>query len=128
MATSFSTETYLGQDATEIARQFRTLRKDDLMTLGQHFSLDVKTTMRKAQLQELVLKQLIEEDVIEGGSVDLPNTGPNALEMRKLELEQFKQRSDQELHCKRLEMEREERVRKEKLEDEEKVRQENDRL
>ena len=88
MATAFNPETYLKQDAAEIAQQFLTLKKKDLMALGQHFKLEVKIAMRRAQLQEVVLEQLVDEEIIEDGSVDIPKADSTTLEIRKLELQQ----------------------------------------
>ena len=112
MATAFNPETYLKQDAAEIAQQFLTLKKKDLMALGQHFKLEVKIAMRRAQLQEVVLEQLVEEDIIEDDSVeitsvDITKADSTALEIRKLELQQ-------ELELKRLGLEQEKLVAEER--------------
>ena len=116
MAEALDPKVYLGQKVSEIAEQFLTLRKKDLMVLGQHLELEVKPAMKKAQIQEVVLGHMMEEEIIEEGSVDLPKgDSGTALEIRKLEMQH-------ELELRKLDAEV--KARQEKLEAEEKARQE----
>ena len=116
MAEALDPKVYLEQEVSEIAEQFLTLKKKDLMVLGQHLELEVKPAMKKAQIQEVVLGHMMEEEIIEEGSVDLPKgDSGTALEIRKLEMQH-------ELELRKLNAE--EKARQEKLDAEEKARHE----
>ena len=71
MANGFNPKSYLEQEADEIASQFLTLRKQDLVDLGLHLELSVKTTMRKTMLQEIVLDYLESEEIVPEGSIEI---------------------------------------------------------
>ena len=107
MADGFNPKSYLDQEADEIASQFLTLRKQDLMDLGLHLELSVKATMRKTMLQEIVLDYLESEEIVPEGSVEISIKGSradSALEIRRLELEFEAKKLEQE--TKRLEQEK----------------------
>ena len=98
---SFDPETYLSQTPDQVADQFLTLKKNELLILGDHFELELEAAMRKAEIQRDVLQCLISEDIIEEFAVELPSVQPAyALEMRKLE-------PQHELELKKLEIEQE---------------------
>ena len=109
MADGFNPKSYLDQEADEIASQFLTLRKQDLMDLGLHLELSVKATMRKTMLQEIVLDYLESEEIVPEGSVEISMKGSradSALEIRRLELEFEAKKLEQEQEAKRLEQEK----------------------
>ena len=80
------------------------------MDLGLHFQLNVKATMRKKKLQEIVLEYLESEEIVPEGSVKIPmkdSQADSALEIRRLELEVEAKKIAAELEEKKLAAEQE---------------------
>ena len=74
---------------------FDSLSKDELITLGKHLDLEVKTSMRKDQIQEIILKHLVGLKLFDISVLESRLT-PD-VELRKLELQ---------LELKKLEMQK----------------------
>ena len=53
--------------------EFTQLRKDDLILLGKHLKLDVRSPMRKREVQKLVMEYLVVEKVFEQSALDAYN-------------------------------------------------------
>ena len=109
---AFNPKEFLELEKNLIVQQFLTLKKDDLIGLGQELGVEVQAKMRKSELRDLVLSGLIQEELIDEGSVEIPKpaTSLSALEIRKMELQHA-------FEMKKLEFDREERekARQEKL-------------
>ena len=76
---------------------FESLTKDDLFSLGKHLELEVKKSMRKDQIQNIIIKHLVGLKVFESAAL-AESFATSDTELRKLELE---------LELKKLEMQRE---------------------
>ena len=64
------------------------LRKPDLIELGKHLGLDVKISMRKQEIKNLVIQHMINEEIVDVNYSDLIiQLQPDALEMKRIELE-----------------------------------------
>ena len=132
MAAALDPKVFLEQKAGDIAQQFPTLKKNELLALGQHLELEVRAAMKKAEIQEVVLGHLIEAEIIEEGSVKIPKIASmSAVEIRKLELKQELElkKLAHELEQKKLAAELEQKklaaeLEKEKIAAEDRARQE----
>ena len=76
---------------------FESLTKDDLFSLGKHLELEVKKSMRKDQIQNIIIKHLVALKVFDSAAL-AESFATSDTELRKLELE---------LELKKLEMQRE---------------------
>ena len=50
--------------------EFESLKKDDLIGLGLHLKLDVKSSMRKQEIRNIVAKELLAKEIF--SSYDFP--------------------------------------------------------
>jgi len=64
---------------------FHNLKKDDLLSLGKHLSLEVKKSMRKDLIQQIITKHLVSLKIFEGSVLE--SLVASDVEVRKLELE-----------------------------------------
>ena len=64
---------------------FDELKKDDLLSLGKHLNLGVKTSMRKDAIQHIITKHLVRLKIFEGSVLE--SLVASDVEVRKLELE-----------------------------------------
>lgn len=83
---------------------FYDLKKDELVSLAKHLKLEVKKAMRKRQIQEIIVKHLVNLQVFEETVLETFETSDS--ELKKLQLQ---------LEFKRLEIEREKEERQERL-------------
>ncbi len=72
MSGGFDPEKFMGQGPEEIVEQFPELRKCDLVKLGRHLKLEIKSVMKKAVIQEIIVDYLEGEGIIEEGSLVSP--------------------------------------------------------
>ena len=115
---------------------FDKLKKEELLSLGLHFGLDVKSSMKKQEIRTLVAKKLLAENIFT--TYEFPKLEPSGmselefqLAMEKLKFEsQERDRQEREKERERereeREKEREERERERELE-REKMKVENER-
>ena len=57
---SFKAEDFMKSPSTET---FEKLKKDELLSLGQHLGVNVKSQMRKSKIFNLVLEHMVEEEI-----------------------------------------------------------------
>ena len=101
---------------------FYDLKKDKLISIAKHLKLEVKKAMRKHQIQNIIVKYLVNLKVFEGTVLETVETSDSELKKLQLQLE-FKKLGMQE----RLEMEeklRQESEQQRQFEREERERQE----
>ena len=121
----FSVTNFLSSPSVQV---FDTLKKDDLIALGLHFGLDVKSSQRKQDIKIKVANKLVEENIFE--KYDLPEYTVKSelgsykmaeyqfqLELEKMRLEREKlEREERERDREREERERERKFELDKLE------------
>mgnify|MGYP000123268418 CR=1 FL=1 len=101
---------------------FYDLKKDKLISIAKHLKLEVKKAMRKHQIQNIIVKHLVNLKVFEGTVLETDETSDSELKKLQLQLE-FKKLGMQE----RLEMEeklRQEREQQRQFASEEREQQE----
>ncbi|KAK3085547.1 hypothetical protein FSP39_005150 [Pinctada imbricata] len=95
--------------------EFESLKKDDLIGLGLHLKLDVKSSMRKQEIRNIVAKELLAKEIV--SSYDFPvEPVSSETKMSKFEFELEKMKIQ-------LQFEKEEKERQFQIEREEKERQ-----
>ncbi|KAK3089782.1 hypothetical protein FSP39_006484 [Pinctada imbricata] len=95
--------------------EFESLKKDDLIGLGLHLKLDVKSSMRKQEIRNIVAKELLAKEIF--SSYDFPvEPVSSETKMSKYEFELEKMKIQ-------LQFEKEEKERQFQIEKEEKERQ-----
>ena len=97
----FKPEQFLSETDQEI---FYKLRKDDLISLGENLELEVKSYMRKNEIQDVIMSHLVSSKVFKESDV-------KSNEMTDTEIIKFKL----ELEFREKEREREEREKEKKL-------------
>ena len=76
---------------TPTVEEFELLKKDDLISLGLHFKLAVKSSMRKQEIKVIVVKKLLQEEIF--SSYDFPEENVSSeTKMSKYEFEFEKMR------------------------------------
>lgn len=58
----FSVTVFLASPEVKV---FETLKKDDLIALGMHFGLDIKSSTKKQEIKAKLANKLIEENIFE---------------------------------------------------------------
>jgi hypothetical protein len=115
---------------------FDKLKKEELLSLGLHFGLEVKSNMKKQEIMTLVAKKLLAENIFT--TYDFPKLEPSGmselefqLAMEKLKFEsQERDRQEREKEGEREREEREkerEREREEREKEREREREEKER-
>ena len=124
---------------TPTVEEFELLKKDDLISLGLHFKLAVKSSMRKQEIKVIVVKRLLQEKFF--SSYDFPEENVSSetkmsqyefeLEKMRLQLEYEEREKDRQerkeekvMQREQLDKEREERLQREQLEKEERMHRE----
>ena len=105
MAQIFDPKKFMHSPSQEV---FDSLVKDELITLGKHLDLEVKKSMKKDQIQEIILKHLVDLKLFDISVLEsrfMPD-----VELRKLELQ---------LELKKLEMQKEQELRERELQEKE---------
>ena len=103
----FDAATFMSEPSEDT---FAALKKDELISLAKHLKLEVKTAMRKHQIQNIVLKHLVSEGIFKETVLEkyeVPKLGLSELDY-KLELQKMEMRER-----------REEKERQERLEEKE---------
>ena len=132
----FDAESFLKEKEDEIVRKFLTLRKSELILLAQNLQLEIRSAMRKFEIQRVILNYLVEEEIVSEDKIEIPEVMPipmPTVEMRKLELqhkleiEKMRMVEEEKTKQKNLEIEKmrmmeEEKTRLEKIASEEKLR------
>ena len=114
----FDAESFLKEKEDEIVRKFLTLRKSELILLEQNLQLEIRSTMRKFEIQRVILNYLVEEEIVSEDKIEIPEVMPipmPTVEMRKLELQH-------KLELEKIKIASEERARQERMMEEEKTR------
>ena len=106
MAEGFDPKEFLKKEADEIAELFLTLKKNEVLALGKSLGLEVKISMRKLEIQNVVLEQLVEKNIVENGSIELPKAPSSELEIRRLEIQQEKEEKDRQYEIEEKEKDR----------------------
>ena len=113
MAQKFDPKKFMHSPSQEV---FNSLLKDELITLGKHFDLEVNQSMRKDQIQEIIMKHFVSLELF-----DLPVLESRFMpdvELGKLELQ---------LELKELEMQKEQELRERELQEKERDRLEREK-
>ena len=125
----FDAESFLKEKEDEIVRKFLTLRKSELILLAQNLQLEIRSAMRKFEIQRVILNYLVEEEIVSEDKIEIPEVMPipmPTVEMRKLELqhklELQKIASEEKTRLEKIA--NEERARQERMVEEEKTKQE----
>ena len=106
---------------TPTVEEFELLKKDDLIGLGLHFKLAVKSSMRKQEIKVIVVKKLLQEEFF--SSYDFPEENvPSETKMSQYEFELEKMKL--QLEYEQLDKERKERMQREQIEKEERMQRE----
>lgn len=103
----FDAATFMSEPSEDT---FAVLKKDELISLAKHLKLEVKTAMKKHQIQNIVLKHLVSEGIFKETILEkyeVPKLGLSELDY-KLELQKMEMRER-----------REEKERQERLEEKE---------
>ena len=124
----FDAATFMSEPSEDT---FAALKKDELISLAKHLKLEVKTAMRKHQIQNIVLKHLVSEGIFKETVLEkyeVPKLGLSELDY-KLELQkmEMRERREEKERQERLEeKERQERLQEKERQErlEEKERQE----
>lgn len=118
--------------------QVHKLKKPELLEVCKHYELSVKAVMRKAKIKSILVKYMVDEDMLEPEVLeDIDIDEKDLTEMRRLELEyqfkieEMKKEKEREEREAQREKEREERqlqrewqLRQEQLEKERQIREE----
>ena len=72
---------------TPTIEEFELLKKVDLIGLGLHFKLAVKTSMRKQEIEVIIAKKLLQEEIF--SSYDFPEE-KNKMSQYEFELEKIR--------------------------------------
>ena len=115
---------------TPTVEAFELLKKDDLISLGLHFKLAVKSSMRKQQIKVIVAKRLLQEEIF--SSYDFPEENVSSetkmsqyeFELEKMRLQLEYEKEEKIMQREQLDKEREERMQREKIEKEERMQRE----
>ena len=124
----FTAQDFLNDPDVQV---FDKLKKEELLSLGLHFGLEVKTNMKKQEIKTVVAKKLLSENIFT--TYDFPKLEPSGmseLEFR-LAMEKLKfEREEREREREEKERERQEREKERERERElerEKIKVENER-
>ena len=97
---------------TPTVEEFELLKKDDLIGLGLHFKLAVKSSMRKQEIKVIVAKRLLQEEFF--SSYDFPEENVSSeTKMSQYEFELAKMKL--QLEYEQLDKERKERMQREQI-------------
>ena len=124
----FDAATFMSEPSEDT---FAVLKKDELISLAKHLKLEVKTAMKKHQIQNIVLKHLVSEGIFKetiSEKYEVPKLGLSELdyklELQKMEMQE--RREEKERQERLEEKERQERLQEKERQErlEEKERQE----
>ena len=111
------------------------LKKPELLQVGKHYELSVKTAMRKAKIKRILVEHMVSEDMLDPAVLEgLDDDDKDVLEVRKLELEyqlkleemkREREHEEREKEKEREEREREWKLRQEQFENERQLREED---
>uniref|UniRef100_UPI00358E1415 uncharacterized protein isoform X3 n=1 Tax=Myxine glutinosa TaxID=7769 RepID=UPI00358E1415 len=106
--------------------QFRALLKSDLLKLAKHFNLEVRTNLRKAELQTMVIQSMVRLGTWDELAWEWLPEEPEDVELRKLELQLRSQEriKKEERKAEKERAEEERKAEKERAEEERKAEKE----
>uniref|UniRef100_UPI00358FC9B1 E3 ubiquitin-protein ligase BRE1A-like n=1 Tax=Myxine glutinosa TaxID=7769 RepID=UPI00358FC9B1 len=106
--------------------QFRALLKSDLLKLAKHFNLEVRTNLRKAELQTTVIQSMVGLGTWDELAWEWLPEEPEDVELRKLELQLRSQEriKEEERKAEKERAEEERKAEKERAEEERKAEKE----
>uniref|UniRef100_UPI00358E029A trichohyalin-like n=1 Tax=Myxine glutinosa TaxID=7769 RepID=UPI00358E029A len=106
--------------------QFRALLKSDLLKLAKHFNLEVRTNLRKAELQATVIQSMVGLGTWDELAWEWLPEEPEDVELRKLELQLRSQEriKEEERKAEKERAEEERKAEKERAEEERKAEKE----
>ena len=108
---------------TPTVEEFELLKKDDLIGLGLHFKLALKSSMRKQKIRVIVAKRLLQEEIF--SSYDFPEENVSSeTKMSQYEFELEKMRLQLEYEERGRDKERKERIQRGQIEKEERMQRE----
>ena len=124
--TSFNLETFVTAPSTEL---LNLAEKTDLLGIADHYALtSVKLSMLKHEIKNILIKFLVDEEILDRSSLSSVHETQTDLQLRELEVQRQIQlenfRLEQEGRIRQEQMEREERMQKEKFEREERIQKE----
>ena len=85
---------------------FKRLKKDDLIALGRYLEIDLRSSLRKRDIQELVKQQLIRNGTFELSVSEAPNIIENENNENTLDTQKQWQREQEERQWQREQEER----------------------
>ena len=95
---------------TPTVRELNSLKKNELLQLVQHYKLTADAALSKSQVKEIVLKHLIDEEIIapveeteETASVS-GMTGEEILQLKRLEFQEREKEREAQLRLKELDL------------------------
>ena len=100
----FNIETFVEEPTLRVVKS---LKKAELVSVAQHYKLEVGSTMKKSQIKQLVIDYLVEEEIVSEEEVKPPmesGTDQNSLELRRLELQDKERERESQLKLKELEI------------------------
>ena len=103
----FTVQDFLANPDVQV---FDKLKKEELLTLGLHLGLEVKTSMKKQEIKIVVAKKLLSENIFT--TYDFPKLEPSGMSELEFRLAMEKLKFERE----EKEREREERERERELE------------
>lgn len=93
---AFVAKDYLKNPSLET---LKVLRKSDLLALGKHFDLEVKTAIRKCSILNVVIQHMVDEQLLDGmvydhepREIELRLKLEHELKMKQIELEVQRER------------------------------------
>ena len=104
---SFEVEKFV---ATPSVRELNAIKKSELLQLVQHYGLTADSSLSKSQIKEVVLKYLVDEEIIPSMEISEENmpvegmTGEELLQLKRLEFEERGRERDAQLRLKELEL------------------------
>ena len=123
---SFKLENFVAAPSMELLNQ---AKKTDLLSIADHYALtSVKPSMLKHEIKNLLIKFLVDEEILDPSALSSILITQTDLQLRELEIQRQiqleKLKLEQEERIRVGQLEREERMQREKLEMEERIQKE----
>ena len=116
----FNAEEFMSQPTVE---EFEVLKKDELLALGLHLQLNVKSTTRKAEIREIVCKYLVDEGKLPESALQPSISTKTHDVMQAEQLAYLERKEEREFQLRIRELEARERERELEKEEKERDRQ-----
>ena len=104
MSAEFNLETFVNEPSLQVVR---TLKKSYLQQIASYFKLSTDTTIRKDELCKIVIKFLVDEELVPEETIeDLPShtVDSSVLELKRLELQDREREQESQLKLRKLEV------------------------